>query len=111
MAKALNTVINQEFISEHDDEEEVKTTWILRSLTGLEFLECCSAGFVDHEKIINYGLVGWKDFMGADGNPIEFHRADIQRIPATYLQDISFKIQTISTVSEEETKNSSSQSK
>lgn len=111
MAKALNIVINQEFISDQDKDEEIKTTWILRSLTGLEFLRCCSSGYVDHDMIIELGLVGWKKFLDGEGKDIEFHVNMIPKIPPLYLQDISAEIQRISIITEDERKNSSSQSK
>ncbi len=105
MAKAINVVIDQEYQSDKDD-DELKSTWMLRSLSGLEFLECTSRGYVDHDMILQKGLTGWKDFMDGEGNQIVFTRSHIGRIPPIILQDISFEIQKISTLTENERKNS-----
>lgn len=104
MAKAIDILIDQEFVSEQDD-DEVKTTWLLRSLTALEFLRCTSRGYVDHDMILEYGITGWRDFKDGNGEDIPFSKVAINRIPPMILQDISFKIQEISTLSEGERKN------
>jgi len=105
MAKALNVLIDQEYKSDKDD-DELQTTWMLRSLSGLEFLECTSRGFVDHDLILSKGLTGWNDFLDLDGNQIKFSASYIGRVPPIILQDLSFEIQKISTLTENERKNS-----
>ena len=111
MAKALHLVTDKEFQSEKDEDDK-KTTWLLRTLTGLEFLRCTSSGYVDHEMIIALGLVGWRDFPDEEsGKEIEFSVVNIGLISPLLLQDISFEIQTMSQLGAEERKNSSSQSK
>lgn len=105
MAKAIDILIDQDFISDLDTDEK-KTTWVIRTLSGLEFLSCVNTTGVDHQKVIELGLTGWRDFNNADGSAIEFSKPNIGRIPAEILQDISFKIQNSSSVSEEEAKNS-----
>lgn len=110
MTKAIDILIDKEFISKID-KDEIPTTWILRSMTGIEFLEVTAMGRVDHEKILNWCLTGWKKFIGSDGKEIEFSRENINRVPPIILQDISLEIQEMSAVSEKERKNSSSQSK
>jgi len=105
MAKAIELLIGKEHQSDVDT-DELKTTWILRTLTGIEFMRCTAHGFVDHEMIIELGLTGWKDFPDAEGNEIEFSSKNIGRIPPLILQDISFEIQTMSQLGEEERKNS-----
>ena len=104
MAKAIELVVGKEFIAEHDTDDE-KTTWSLRTLTGIEFMRCTAHGFVDHEMIISLGLIGWKDFPDEAGNEIEYSSANIGRIPPLILQDISFEIQTMSQLGEKERKN------
>jgi len=105
MAKAIDILLDQEFQAEQDN-DEVKTTWILRTLSGLEFLSCTTGGYVDHDRFITLGLTGWKDFFSSDGEQIEFSKKDIARIPAPILQEISYKVQEISSLSEDERKNS-----
>ena len=105
MAKAIDILIDQDFVSDLDTDEN-KTTWIIRTLSGLEFLSCVNAAGVDHQKVLELGLTGWKDFPDADGSEIEFSKPNIGRISAELLQDISFKIQGISSLSEEDAKNS-----
>lgn len=105
MAKAIDILVDQEFQSEKDT-DEIKTTFMLRSLTGLEFLSCTSGGYVDHPRILELGITGWRDFNNSDGSPIEFSRHNIGRIPALILQDLSFRIQTISSMKDDERKNS-----
>lgn len=105
MAKAIDILIDQEFISDLDTDEN-KTTWMIRSLSGLEFLSCVNANGVDHQRVLELGLTGWKDFPDVDGSEIEFSKPNIGKIPAVFLQDISFKIQEISSMSEAEAKNS-----
>ena len=104
MAKALDVLIDQEFVSKLD-EDETPTTWMLRSLTGVEYLECFSTGKCDHNMILSRGITGWKNFPDKDGNEIEFSIGNINRIPAPILQDISFEIQGMSSLNEEERKN------
>ena len=106
MAKALSVINDYEFVSDLDKDEEIKTKWILRSLTGREFLRCVQNGIVDHELIINYGLIGWKDFPDEDGKDIEFNLANIDRIPSEYLAEISFKLQEMAQLQDDEIKNS-----
>lgn len=105
MAKAIELVVGKEFKSD-SDKDDLQTTWVLRTLTGVEFMRCTSGGFVDHEMIINLGLTGWKDFPDSDGKEIEFSIENIGRIPPLILQDISFEIQTMSSLGGEERKNS-----
>ena len=105
MAKAIELVVGKDFVSKNDTDDE-KTTWILRTLTGIEFMRCTAHGFVDHEMIIELGLTGWKDFPDAEGNEIEFSTENTGRIPPLILQDISFEIQTMSQLGESERKNS-----
>ena len=105
MAKAIDMIVDSEFVSEYDD-DEVKTTWILRTLSGIEFLKCTSKGYVDHEMIIDLGLTGWRDFKDSNGHDIQFSQQDIIRIPPMILQDISFAIQNLATLGEDERKNS-----
>ena len=105
MAKAIELVVGKEFKSD-SDKDDLQTTWILRTLTGVEFMRCTSNGYVNHEMIINLGLTGWKDFPGVDCKEIEFSIENIGRIPPLILQDISFEIQTMSSLGGEERKNS-----
>jgi len=105
MAKAVDLVIDKEYISENDTDEK-KTTWIIRTLTGLEFMKCTAGGYVDHEMIIDLGLTGWKDFPDNEGVEIEYSIENIGRIPPLLLQDISFEIQMLSSLGESERKNS-----
>ena len=103
MAKALEVLFNQEFISEYDD-DDVKTSWELRSLTGMEFLKACTNG-VDYEKMIELGLTGWNDFKDSSGNQIPFSVDEIRLIPTLILQDIALEIQKMSMLNEDERKN------
>lgn len=105
MAKAIELVVDKEFVSKHDN-DEIKTTWIIRTLTGIEFMRCTASGYVDYEMTIMLGLVGWKDFNNEDGSPIEFSKENIGRIPPLILQDISFQIQSLSSMGDDERKNS-----
>ena len=105
MAKALNILIDQPFTSDHDD-DETKTTWFYRTLTALEWLEVTQTGAVNYQLILEKGLTGWKDFIDGEGNQIPFALEEINRIPPFILQDIAFKIQEDSMLSEDERKNS-----
>jgi hypothetical protein len=104
MAKAIDLLVDQEFQSEYDS-DDVKTTFMLKSLSGMEYLECTSKGFVDYEKIIKIGLTGWKNFPDNEGVEIPFDVENMSRIPPMILQDISFQILNISSNSEDERKN------
>lgn len=105
MAKAIDIVGEVEYISPKDTDEE-KTTWILRSLTGFEFMECTTDYDTMYTKFVKRGLIGWKNFKDSKGEEIPFSVENMGRIMPIILQDISFKIQDISVLSEEETKNS-----
>jgi hypothetical protein len=105
MAKAINLVNDARFESDADTDEK-KTTWILRTLTGVEFIRATANGYVDHEMILNAGIVGWENFVNEDGTDIEFSIKNVGRIPPTILQDISFEIQAMSGLAEKERKNS-----
>ena len=104
MAKALALVADYEYQSDKDP-DEVKTTWILRSLTSFEFMQCCGNGVVDDAMFVRTGLVGWRDFVDAAGEEIEFSVENMGRIPPLIVQDLSFKIQNISVLSEDDRKN------
>lgn len=104
MAKAIDLLVKKEYVSEADTDEE-KTIWLLNTLSGLQFMQCTSNGFVDHEMIIRLGLSGWLNFHDFAGNEIEFSAENINRIPALILQDISFEIQGMSGLMGEERKN------
>jgi len=110
MARAVEMVVGKEFVSEYDTDKK-KTTWLLRTLTGGEYMRCTRQGYVDDALIVEFGLTGWNDWIDDDNKPIEFSVAQIARIPPLIFQDISFAIQSLSTVSDEERKNSKSQSK
>ena len=93
MAKAVNLVTDVPYQCEADT-DEVKTTWMLRSLTGGEMMDITKQGFVDHNLILELGIVGWKDFYDHTGEKeIEFSKANIQLIPGLLFQELSFKIQ------------------
>lgn len=104
MAKAIEILIGKEIVSEYDT-DEVKTTWIIRSLSGFEFIEATKHGYVDHEYILTHGITGWKDFKDASGNPLEFSIENIARIPPVILQELSFAIQEMASIGESERKN------
>ena len=105
MAKALHLVTDREYISKADDDEN-KTTFILRSLTGLEFIDCTSGGFVDIKMILRLGLTGWRDFPDeVTGEEIEFSVENFKYVPPLLIQDISFEIQAMSQLGAEERKN------
>ena len=104
MAKAINMIVGQDFISDND-EDEVKTIWKVRTLNGFEFLECTSQGFFDHALCIHKGLTGWENFKDIAGNDIEFSDDNISLIPALILQEISLEIQIMSSLTEDERKN------
>lgn len=108
MAKAIDIITDQVYISEID-EDEIKTEWLIRSMTAHEFMKCTSKGFVDHKMITEIGITGWTNFHDGKGNQIEFSVANIARIHPMMLQELSYKIQSISTLSGEERKNSVSQ--
>ena len=105
MAKAIELVVGKEFFSKHDTDDK-KTTWILRTLSGIEFMRCTQSGFVDTEMVINLGLTGWKDFPDKGGNEIEFSVKNFKYIPAFIAQDIYSELEKISLLSGEERKNS-----
>lgn len=104
MAKAIDLVADVEFQSPRDD-DDVKTTWILRSLTSFEFMRCTTRPDEMYERFVELGLIGWKDFNDCHGNPIEFSVENMDRIPPIVLQDISFEIQKLSVLTEDERKN------
>lgn len=105
MAKAIEIVTGVEFQSPLDD-DEVKTTWILKSLSNSDFLDCVKLGEVDHVGFVHKGLTGWKNFVTESGEEIEFCEDMISQIPPTILLDVSLKIQAISSLNENERKNS-----
>ena len=105
MVKAVELIIGKEFISEYDD-DEVKTKFLINTLKGKEFLRATMRGFVDIDYILDTGLVGWKDFYNEDGTPVEFSQENIDKVPPLILQDIAFAIQSLSTLEEDERKNS-----
>jgi len=105
MAKAIELLIGKEYQADADT-DELKTTWILRTLTGIEFMRCTAHGYVDHEMIIGLGLTGWQDFPDSEGKEINYSVENIGRIPPLILQEISFEIQTMSQLGESERKNS-----
>lgn len=110
MATALNFLIDQEFVSP-DDKDEVPTTWIYRTLSGIEVETCYNNdGTLNRGRIVELGLTGWRDFPDYEGNQMAFSQAKIGHIPATILVDISFEIINKSMMTEKERKNSQSQS-
>lgn len=105
MAKAIEMVRDKEFISEQDTDGS-QTTWLLRTLSGLEFIRATGGGYVDHDYILTTGITGWKDFPDDSGKEVEFSVANINLIPPLILQDISFELQEMSGLGESERKNS-----
>lgn len=104
MTTALAILTDVEFQAKTDMSDN-KTTWILRSLSGLELLECTRRGYVDHAEIIHKGLTGWKDFYDSNGVAIEFKQDNIGRINGLILQELSYEIQELSSMTEDERKN------
>ncbi len=105
MSQPIELFTDQKFESKHDD-DKLKTTWFLRSMTGFEFLKATSQGEIDHEYVINTCLTNWTDFFDIEGTQIPFSKENISRISPIILQDISFQIQSLSVVTEKERKNS-----
>ena len=105
MAKAIDLILEKEFQCEADT-DEIKTTWLLRSLTGSEWLKCTANGFVDIDLILEYGICGWRDFPDANGNEVPYSRINIGRIDPVYLQEIYIELQRMASMGEEERKNS-----
>lgn len=104
MTTALAMLTDYDYQAEHDESDK-KTTWILRSLSGLEMIECTHRGYVDHAEVLHRGLIGWKDFVDSTGKDIPFSEDKISLINALILTDISYEIQNISALTEDERKN------
>ena len=106
MAVANKIVADFDFISDLDDNEDVKTTWKLRGLTGIEWLDCVSTGRVDYAKVIRYGLIDWSNYVDSEGNQIEFNQVHFDQIPSGYLTDIYLQLDKATRTGVEERKNS-----
>lgn len=104
MAKALKVITGERFKSSQDT-DKVKTVWLIRGLTSLEMLRATSKGYVDHDMILMLGITGWEKFKDGKGKDIPYDVNNIERIPPDILQDISFKIQELSNMTEDERKN------
>jgi len=111
MVQALEVISEFDFVCDVDKDDDGNnkadaTIWKLRALTGMEWVRCSSTGRVNHELVVNIGLVGWSNFLDKDGKPIEYCLANMSRIPSGVLVDIFLKIDQVSTLGEEERKNS-----
>jgi len=104
MARAIEMLTGVEFKSDYDTDKK-KTTWILKSLSSVEFLECTCGGSIDHAEFVHKGLTGWKNYKDSKGKIVEFSEDAIPTIPPNILLDISLEVQGISTLTEKERKN------
>jgi len=110
MVQAINVISEFEFVCDSDKDADGKnksdaTTWKLRALNGMEWMRCTSTGLVNHELVVNIGLVGWDNFIDVDGKEIEYCIANMSRIPPDVLVDLFIKINSASTMGDEERKN------
>jgi len=111
MVQAINVISEFDFVCDGDKDESGNlksdaTTWKLRGLNGMEWVKCVVTGSVNHEMVINYGLVGWNNFLDEKGNEMEYCIANMSRIPPDILTDIFLQINSASTIGDEERKNS-----
>lgn len=118
--KALPKFIPEWFTPESQEEESTPTRFKLQGLTGPQFLEVQSevsqsgGGMIlvtgrGLNIAVNYGLTDWENFTDDDGEELPCTRGNIARIPMEILSELSSKIMDLSSVSEDERKNSSSQ--
>jgi len=99
-----------------EQEGDDKTKFYLKPLTGIEYAQVLATGDIKDGYIglsaestalcIKYGLIGWENFKGADGKPIEFSSALISSIPGSYLYPIAHKVFTMSMLAEIDKKKS-----
>jgi len=106
MVQAIKPVIEEEYICRSDCESASPTTFKIKALNGLEFLDAVSGYEVDYVKLIEHGLIGWDNFNDESGKPISFNKITKAQVPPLVLREIAEKIYGISELMEPERKNS-----
>ena len=92
MTIALLKMVEEEFIPTSQKDSETPTKFTIKSLSGMEMLDCLTPDGYDRAKVIQYGLVNWKNFIGTDGNLTPFTYAMIRFIPVSDLYEIVIAI-------------------
>lgn len=111
MVQAIEVISEFDFVCDIDKDEDGNnkpdaTIWKVRALTGMEWMRCTSTGLVNHEMVVNIGLVGWSNFLDSKDGEVEYCIANMSRIPPDILVDLFLKINSASTIGDEERKNS-----
>lgn len=104
MATARQLIADQEFVSK-EDHDEVKTTWVIRSMSAFEWVTATNSGKVDWNYMVSTCLTGWTNFRDESGSNIEFSANSMGMIPPLIFQDIATEIMRISSMTEDERKN------
>ena len=113
-------------VSKFEDAEGEPTIWKVRGLTRLEWLEVensieSSSVVMDGENIkqisnqtnngtvhklfMDYGLVGWENFLDDEGMAIEFSSANKDRIPKEIRDELAAKVSSLTSLSASQRKN------
>lgn len=123
MNESAASVLAPEWFSPLDsDGVEIKPSFEIRALDGIEYLELMSLGkptddgfqtnHAGKEFLIRRGLTNWKDMDGPSGNQLPFSVSNaFKYLDGQSLLDIGNKVFMKSTLAEGERKNSLSQSK
>ena len=102
-------------VDEQDEEEATRTRFKLRPLNQLDLLQVISEGsgtedgsFMPNHKgrmiLLRRGVVDWEQFNNADGTPIKFTVANLDRVPSQILGELANEIMANSVITEDEKK-------
>ena len=116
-----------DFISKFEDKDEAKpTVWKVRGLTRLEWLEVensieSSSVTMDGENIkqisnqtnngtvhklfMDYGLIGWENFLDHNSKSLEFSSANKDCIPKEIRDELASRISSLTSLDEAQRKN------
>jgi len=113
--KALSGLEPQWYEPPGQDEDEPKTRFELMPLNGRQFMSLTNALKADFitpdidaraDIALKYGLIGWENFCGKNGEDIKFSKDNIDLIPSSELTRIVDEIVICSSMGDEDRKNS-----
>ena len=113
---AISNLAPFDYVPELDRDSESPTTFKLKPLNGMQYMEVISELKSDGGETrlsgkgmhlaINHGLVGWDNFSDDNGKAVKFNPANINKIPPIVLAELAGEIVSKSELGVTETKNS-----
>lgn len=114
--QALGKLLTVDYITKDDLEDAAPTIFKLKPMDGKQYMGVMAEANITTDGdmsfsqrtmngTIDHGLVGWSNFKDGDGKNIPFSKANFGQIPVGVLTELFSEIITMSSGTEEDSKN------